>query len=58
MAVAAAGFGLTLLTVPWFGNNGLWLSLAVFLALRGITLALIWRHHWRKGSWFANADNA
>lgn len=58
MAVAAAGFGLTLLTVPWLGNHGLWLSLAVFLALRGITLALIWRHHWRNGSWFANADNA
>jgi MATE family multidrug resistance protein len=32
MAVAAAGFGLTLLTLPWLGNHGLWLALAVFLS--------------------------
>ncbi len=30
MAVAAAGFGLTLLTLPYLGNHGLWLALAVF----------------------------
>ncbi|KTR39360.1 damage-inducible protein, partial [Enterobacter hormaechei subsp. xiangfangensis] len=28
MAVAAAGFGLTLLTLPYLGNHGLWLALA------------------------------
>ncbi len=39
MAVAAAGFALTLLTLPWLGNHGLWLALTVFLALRG----LFWR---------------
>jgi membrane protein implicated in regulation of membrane protease activity len=33
----------TLLTVPVLGNHGLWLALAVFLALRGLSLALIWR---------------
>ncbi len=53
MAIAAAGFAMTLLTVPVLGNHGLWLSLAVFLALRGITLALLWRRHWRNNSWFA-----
>jgi multidrug resistance protein, MATE family len=53
MAVAAAGFALTLLTVPAFGNHGLWLSLAVFLALRGLSLAWIWRRHWRLGTWFS-----
>lgn len=53
MAVAAGGFGLTLFTVPWFGNHGLWLALAVFLALRGLSLALIWRRHWRNQTWFA-----
>jgi MATE family multidrug resistance protein len=37
MAVAAAGFGLTLLTLPSLGNHGLWLALAVFLALRGLS---------------------
>ena len=27
MAVAAAGFALTLLTLPWLGNHGLWLEI-------------------------------
>ncbi|WP_058912425.1 MATE family efflux transporter DinF [Entomohabitans teleogrylli] len=53
MAVAAIGFGVTLLSVPWLGNHGLWLALAVFLALRGLALGWIWRRHWRNGSWFA-----
>ncbi len=57
MAVAALGFGLMLLTLPWLGNHGLWLALAVFLALRGLSLGFIWRRHWRNGTWF-NADNA
>lgn len=30
MAVAALGFGLTLLTLPELGNHGLWLALTVF----------------------------
>lgn len=53
MAVAAAGFALTLLTVPWLGNHGLWLALAVFLALRGLTLWAYWRFYWRHGRWFS-----
>jgi MATE family multidrug resistance protein len=53
MAVAAAGFGLTLFTLPLLGNHGLWLALAVFLALRGLSLAFIWRRHWRNGTWFS-----
>lgn len=53
MAIAAAGFALTLLSVPALGNHGLWLSLAVFLALRGLSLAGIWRRHWRDGTWFS-----
>ena len=53
MAVAAVGFALTLLTLPWLGNHGLWLALTVFLALRGLSLAFIWRRHWRNGTWFA-----
>jgi len=53
MAIAAAGFAVTLLTVPALGNHGLWLSLLVFLALRGITLGWIWRKHWRNGTWFS-----
>lgn len=53
MAVAAAGFALTLFTLPWLGNHGLWLALAVFLALRGMSLAVIWRRHWRNNTWFA-----
>ncbi len=52
MAVAAAGFGLTLFTLPWLGNHGLWLALSVFLALRGLSLGWIWRRHWRNGIWF------
>ncbi len=53
MAIAAAGFAVTLLTVPALGNHGLWLSLLVFLALRGLTLGWIWRKHWRNGTWFS-----
>lgn len=51
MAVAAVGFGLTLLMLPALGNHGLWLALAVFLALRGLSLAWIWRRHWRNNTW-------
>ncbi|SNY73101.1 MATE family efflux transporter DinF [Enterobacter sp. CC120223-11] len=53
MAVAAAGFAVTLLSVPVLGNHGLWLSLAVFLGLRGLSLAWIWRRHWQHGTWFS-----
>lgn len=53
MAVAAAGFALTMLALPLLGNHGLWLALAVFLALRGLSLAVIWRRHWKNNSWFA-----
>nr|WP_310616579.1 MATE family efflux transporter DinF [Pantoea cypripedii] len=52
MALAALGYGLSLLTLPWLGNHGLWLAVTVFLALRGITLWLVWRRHWRRDSWF------
>lgn len=58
MAVAAAGFGLSLLTVPWLGNHGLWLSVAVFLALRGLSLGWIWRRHWRNSTWFSAAGHS
>lgn len=53
MAVAAAGFALTLFTVPVLGNHGLWLALTIFLALRGASLAVIWRRHWQRGTWFS-----
>ncbi len=56
MAVAAVGFGLMLLTLPWLGNHGLWLALAVFLALRGLSLGFIWRRHWRNGTWFSTSN--
>ncbi len=55
MAIAACGFGLTLLTVPVLGNHGLWLSLAVFLSLRGLALGWIWYRHRQKGTWFSQA---
>lgn len=53
MAVAAAGYGLTLFTLPVLGNHGLWLALAVFLSLRGIALGWIWHRHRVDGTWFA-----
>lgn len=58
MAVAALGFAVTLLTLPYLGNHGLWLALTVFLALRGVSLWLIWRRRWREQSWFLPAGNA
>lgn len=58
MAVAALGYGFTLLSVPWLGNHGLWLALAVFLALRGLSLWLTWRRCWRERRWFSSAAAA
>lgn len=55
MALAALGYGLSLLTLPWLGNHGLWLAVTVFLAVRGITLWWIWRRHWRNDNWFVNS---
>ncbi|WP_312056313.1 MATE family efflux transporter DinF [Pantoea brenneri] len=52
MVVAALGYFLTLLSVPLLGNHGLWLAVTVFLALRGLSLWLIWRKHWQQNSWF------
>lgn len=52
MMVAALGYFLTLLSVPILGNHGLWLAVTVFLALRGVSLWLIWRKHWQQNSWF------
>lgn len=52
MAVAALGFGATLFSLPRLGNHGLWLALAIFLSLRGLSLAFIWHRHWRNGTWF------
>ncbi|WP_308381588.1 MATE family efflux transporter DinF [Serratia marcescens] len=53
MAVAAAGYGVALFSVQLLGNHGLWLALAVFLALRGLALGWIWHRHQVRGSWFA-----
>lgn len=58
MAVAAAGYGLTLLTLPMLGNHGLWLALMVFLALRGAALGWIWHGHRLRGTWFPANHNA
>jgi len=52
MVMAAVGYGLALLSLPWLGNHGLWLAVTVFLALRGLTLWWMWRRHWRHDSWF------
>ncbi len=54
MVIAALGYGVTLLSLPWLGNHGLWLAITVFLALRGLTLWLMWRHHWQRDSWFTS----
>lgn len=57
MAVAAVGYGLTLFTLPVLGNHGLWLALAVFLALRGAALGWIWHRHNVRGTWFPSPAN-
>jgi MATE family multidrug resistance protein len=51
MAIAALGYGLSLLTLPLLGNHALWLGLTVFLGLRGVALGWIWRGHWRRRTW-------
>nr|MBA2814091.1 MATE family efflux transporter [Candidatus Pantoea persica] len=53
-AIAALGYFLTLPTLPWLGNHGLWLAVTVFLALRGVSLWIIWLREWRLNRWFNN----
>lgn len=46
LAVATAVFfALYLLLFPTLHNHGLWLAFVVYLAVRGLVLALIYRHH-------------
>ncbi|MEG3132776.1 MATE family efflux transporter DinF [Rouxiella sp. T17] len=52
MAVAAAGYAISLLTLPVLHNHALWLAVAVFLSLRGLALGWVWRQYWRRDSWF------
>lgn len=52
MVVAAVGYGITLLSLPWLGNHGLWLAVTLFLVLRGLTLWLMWRRLWHQDHWF------
>lgn len=56
MAIATLSFMLTLVTIPWLGNHGLWLALIVFMAVRGLTLGHRWRIHRRNGSWFQGTE--
>ena len=49
MAVAAAGFALTLLTLPGWVTM-VYGSPAVFLALRGLSLGFIWHRHWQNNT--------
>lgn len=52
MFLAAFGYALVLwLTFPMLGNHALWLSLTLFLILRGITLGWIWNYHLKHNSW-------
>ena len=57
--LAAAALALAAGTKPlWRERYGarlrcaLWLALAVFLALRGLSLAVIRHRHWRNNTWF------
>ena len=54
MAVAAAGFGLTLLTLP-AGESWFMAGPAIFLSLRGLSLAFIWHRHWQNNTRFPRA---
>lgn len=56
MAIAALGYGLTLFTLPLLGNHALWLALAVFLALRGLSLGWVWRRYWQHDRWFTESE--
>ncbi|CAD6507154.1 MATE family efflux transporter DinF [Candidatus Profftia tarda] len=56
MVIALSGYILTLLTLPWLGNHGLWLGMAVFLTLRGLCLWIIWQRNWRNKTWFEDKD--
>lgn len=49
LLLATLGFALALLTLPWLGNHALWLAMSLFLALRALTLAWIWRYRHHAG---------
>lgn len=48
MVVAMLGFAITLGATISFANHGLWLAMTVFMALRGITLILMFMMQWRQ----------
>lgn len=57
MAIAALGYGLTLLLLPLLGNHALWLALTVFLGLRGVSLGWIWHRYWQRDAWFSSSSH-
>ncbi|MGO1296120.1 MAG: MATE family efflux transporter DinF [Vibrio sp.] len=57
MFIAAATFFVVLWsTQPW-GNHGLWMAMLCFMAMRGVTLAIVLMHQWRNQVFFSHVDN-
>ncbi|WP_226813609.1 MATE family efflux transporter DinF [Candidatus Profftia lariciata] len=52
MAISVLGYSVTLCTLPYLGNHGLWLSITVFLLLRGMSLWILWQRHQQNNTWF------
>ena len=49
LLLASLGFALALTSLPWLGNHALWLAMSLFLALRALALAWIWRYRHHNG---------
>ena len=53
MFIATSGFFLIFYLFSSEQNHALWLAMLSFMALRGIILALVFIHQWRKGTFLA-----
>ncbi|WP_214000876.1 MATE family efflux transporter DinF [Arsukibacterium sp.] len=49
MVIALLGFAVSFYLLQSWQNHALWAALAVFMALRSISLALVLRHQWQNG---------
>ncbi|WP_174269678.1 MATE family efflux transporter DinF [Vibrio scophthalmi] len=53
MFVATCSYFVIFYLCASWQNHALWLAMLSFMAMRGITLALVLRHQWRKGAFLA-----
>ena len=56
MFIAAATFFAVLWSTQQWGNHGIWMAMLCFMAMRGITLAIVLARQWRSQVFFSHID--